>query len=125
MSKSKRNRENKAPVNKTEDQIKAELEAQRKAEIAKKMNAQLRAARVRYVPCVTASGNKSLRTNDPVAELLEGRDVDTVYTIVEGKLGLAKGTLAAKYEKLNPGQKRMNAGNMLRNAIKRGEIELS
>ncbi len=88
----------------------------------KTMAAQLRAARPRYVPTTTASGNKSLRCTDAVAELLEGRDVNAVYTIVEGKLNLAPGSLRAKYENLNVGQKRMNAGNLLRNAVKRGEV---
>jgi hypothetical protein len=91
---------------------------------AQKMTKQLRAARVRYLPTTSSSGNKSLHNGDEIAALLAGRTVEETYEIVEGKLGLKPGTLAAKYANLNPGQQRMNAGNRLRAAAKRGEVEV-
>jgi hypothetical protein len=91
--------------------------------VAQKMSRQLRAARVRYKPTTSSTGNKSLHNGDEVANLLAGRSVEETYEIVEGKLGLKPGTLAAKYANLNPGQQRMNAGNRLRGAVKRGEVE--
>jgi hypothetical protein len=94
------------------------------APVTKKMAQQLRAARVRYMATTSSTGNKSLHNGDPVAVLLAGRSVEETYSIVEGKLGLATGTLAAKYAHLNLGQKRMNAGNMLRGAVKRGQVEV-
>src|SRR3990172_2580076 len=84
-----------------------------------KMAKQLRAARPRYITTTTAAGNQSLHNGDEIAQLLAGRTPQDVCSIVEGKLGLAKGALTSKYEKLNPGQIRMNAGNLLRNAVKR------
>jgi hypothetical protein len=123
---SKRNRKIK---NQPEQQAAPEAEAAEATEAAEltagqKMSAQLRAARVRYVPTTTASGNKSLHNNDATAQLLAGKSPEDVMSIVEGKLGLAKGSLAEKYAKLNPGQKRMNAGNLLRGAVKRGVVQV-
>lgn len=91
--------------------------------VGQKMAKQLRDARPRYRPTTTSTGNRSLCNGDPIAVLLEGRSPEEVMSIVEGKLGLGKGALVEKYAKLNPGQKRMNAGNLLRNAVKRGEAE--
>ena len=74
-----------------------------------------------YKPSVSPSGRKSLNNGDPIAQILEGRDADEVLAIAEQLLELNPGELVARYENLNPGQRRMNGGNRIRSAIKRGD----
>ena len=74
-----------------------------------------------YKPSVSPSGRKSLNNGDPIAQILEGRDADEVLAIAEQLLELKEGELVARYENLNPGQRRMNGGNRIRSAIKRGD----
>jgi hypothetical protein len=67
--------------------------------------------------------------NDQVAQSLRGKSLDEVYKIVAEKLQEAEGDgeltvsaaesgLRAKYVHLNPGQQRMNLGNILRRLIR-------
>lgn len=68
---------------------------------------------------------KSAKTKingDPLSKLLLDREPDDVVEIAERALGMVPGTLSSKYAKLNPGQRRMNSGNRLRAAIKRGDL---
>lgn len=76
-----------------------------------------------YVACTSPTGRSSLRKNDQIAKLLEGQPPEAVVAIAERALGLEAGELWAKYEKLNPGQQRMNAGNRIRAAVKRGDLD--
>ena len=78
--------------------------------------------RQRYQPTVAYSGRASLNNGDVVAEFLAGREPHEVCAAVEQLLGLEDGELWARYQNLNPGQQRMNAGNRLRAALKRGDL---
>ncbi len=78
--------------------------------------------RAGYVPSIAASGKKSLSNGDAVAKALEGINAQEVLLMAESLLGLPSGTLQAQYARLNPGQQRMNAGNRLRAAVKKGTI---
>lgn len=81
--------------------------------------------RDKYVPTKTAEGNHSKHCGDPVAEKLAALTLPETLTLAEKVCGFKKGELATKYERLNPGSQRMNAGNRIRAAIKRGDVEIS
>jgi len=86
------------------------------------MSNTLRKYRTGYTPSVSVSGAKSLHCGDAVAEALEYKELDALYALVGMLLeGWDAETLAAKYSHLNRGQQRMNLGNRLRAAYKRGE----
>ncbi len=78
--------------------------------------------RAGYVPSIAASGKKSLSNGDAVAKALEGKAAEEVLQIADSLLGLPNGTLQSQYARLNPGQQRMNAGNRLRAAVKKGTV---
>ena len=78
--------------------------------------------RAGYVPSIAASGKKSLSNGDTIAKALEGKTAEEVLLMAESLLGLPSGTLQSQYARLNPGQQRMNAGNRLRAALKKGTI---
>lgn len=78
--------------------------------------------RAGYQDTVSSSNRPSLHNGDPVAVFLAGQDPAIVMAAAERILGLATGFLSEKYASLNPGQKRMNAGNRIRAALKRGDI---
>ena len=92
------------------------------SEASREMSATLAKYRSRYTVSVAPSGRKSLNNGDEIAEILEGRDAKEVLVIAEQLLGLEAGELQVKYERLNVGQKRMNGGNRIRSAIKRGDV---
>lgn len=75
-----------------------------------------------YEATVSASGNASLHNGDDTANTLSGCTPDDVVAAAETLLGMAKGELATRYENLNEGQRRMNAGNRIRGAVKRGDV---
>ena len=77
-----------------------------------------------YVPTKTAEGNHSKHCGDPVAEKLAGLTLPETLALAENVGGFKTGELAKKYAKLNPGSQRMNAGNRIRAAIKRGDVEI-
>jgi hypothetical protein len=78
--------------------------------------------RANYVPSIAYSGRKSLNNGDAIAQFLSGAEPAVVATQCETILGLEPGFLTERYLGLNPGQIRMNSGNRLRAAIKRGDI---
>jgi len=80
--------------------------------------------RERYVIGLTHSGRKSLHNGDELAAALEGMSHVQVATIAELLLGLEDGELLSRYWKLNHGQIRMNSGNRIRAALKRGDFDL-
>lgn len=88
----------------------------------RRMRDQLNSYRGGYTESVSASGNKSLHNGDTTATTLAGMEPQAVVALAEAVLGMEAGELWSKYEKLNKGQQRMNAGNRIRNAIKRGDI---
>ena len=78
--------------------------------------------RASYEPTICYSGRKSLNNGDAIADFLAGLAPDEVLAKAEAILGLETGFLTEKYQNLNEGQKRMNGGNRLRAALKRGDI---
>jgi hypothetical protein len=88
----------------------------------RRMKDQMAAYRGGYTEAVSASGNKSLHNGDDTATTLAGMEPEAVVALAEAVLGMETGSLWAKYQNLNKGQQRMNAGNRIRNAIKRGDI---
>lgn len=88
------------------------------------MASQLRKYRERYQSCIAASGSKSLNNGDLLAQFLEYKDHDAVMALADEHTPIEGQTHAQRYAKLNNGQKRMNAGNKLRAAIKKGDLEV-
>ena len=65
----------------------------------------------------------SINNGDDVAAALRMFEPDRVVAIAEAVLpNVKKGDLQARYAKLNPGMRRMNSGNRIRAALKRGAI---
>lgn len=89
------------------------------------MSATLLKYRQRYTPTTAYSGRASLNNGDPIADHFAGMSPLEVMQEAERLLGLDNGELVARYENLNPGQQRMNAGNRVRAAIKRGDLDIS
>ncbi len=75
-----------------------------------------------YQPSIGPNGSKSESNHDVVANWLEGREPAEVMMLAEQLLGLDRGFLMEKYGHLNRGQQRMNSGNRIRAALKRGEL---
>lgn len=97
-------------------------EAAEAAEKARRMSATLNKYKPQYVQSVAASGAKSQNNGDDLAAFLSALTPEAVVALAEKVLGLEAGELVAKYDRLNPGQKRMNSGNRIRAAIKRGDL---
>ncbi|KKN19294.1 hypothetical protein LCGC14_0947230 [marine sediment metagenome] len=82
---------------------------------------QLRKYKAGYDTYQLASGNLSMDNGDKVALILRGASPEAVMLAAEKLKGLEPGTLATRYIDRNPGAKRMNAGNIIRGCIKRGD----
>ena len=78
------------------------------------MAEQLRRARVRYVKTKRPSGAGSMDNGDTIAKNLRDLEPEEVMTIADRVCEESAGFHAAKYDGLNPGQKRMNSGNKIR-----------
>jgi len=89
----------------------------------KQMSEILSRYRKAYEKTVAYSGNKSADNGDEVATFLRGKTPDEVVELAEKVLKLEPGFLVTKYAGLNPGQRRMNAGNRIRAAIRRGDLD--
>jgi len=76
--------------------------------------------RATYVKAVSNSGNASLNNGDEVAALLQALSPDETCAVADHLFGEFPGTHFAKYQGLNNGSRRMNAGNRIRALIKRG-----
>jgi hypothetical protein len=68
----------------------------------------------KYEKAKAPGGGTSYNNGDPVAEKLQGKDLDTVYDIVAKALKCEVKELKSKYKHLNVGMQRMNLGNRLR-----------
>ena len=90
--------------------------------VKRDMADQLKQRRAGYLPTTAYSGKPSLNNGDEVALLLAGLTPQEVCTLAERICLLPAGELWTRYENLNVGQQRMNAGNRVRGAIKRGEV---
>jgi hypothetical protein len=88
----------------------------------KSMSATMLKYRKKYEPSLSASGRKSLNTGDEIAHLLAGLEPRLVIAAAERLLSLKTNELWDKYSGLNVGQQRMNAGNRIRGAVKRGDV---
>lgn len=91
---------------------------------SRKMASTLNRYRAGYTDTVSCSSRLSKNNGDDVAVMLAGAEPLAVIWAAERLLGLESGELATKYAHLNPGQKRMNAGNRIRAAIKRGDATI-
>ena len=78
------------------------------------MAEQLRRARVRYVKTKRPGGAGSMDNGDTIAKNLRDLEPEEVMTIADRVCEESAGFHAAKYDGLNPGQKRMNSGNKIR-----------
>lgn len=86
------------------------------------MSATLRKHRSRYVHTDGYNG-LSINCGDDVAQALRMCEPERVVRIAEAVLpNVKRGDLTKRYAKLNPGQQRMNSGNRIRAALKRGAI---
>ena len=85
--------------------------------------AHMRKYRARYVKTGGVAGgtSASLDNDDPTARALRGATPEAVMKAAEILTGLEPGTLATRYAERNNGAKRMNAGNIIRGALKRGD----
>lgn len=77
-----------------------------------------------YEPGINARGQKTLTTGDDLAHLLLALTPEQTMALAEKLIGMEKGTLANRYERLNPGQKRMNSGNQIRSRVKKGTLTI-
>jgi len=78
------------------------------------MAAQLRAARAHYTKTKRPDGASSADCADAIAKALRDYEPLEVCEVCDRVFDLEVGTTAHKYFSLNPGQKRMNAGNRIR-----------
>ena len=78
--------------------------------------------RKNYEDTAAYSGRLSKHNGDLVAQALAGSEPKTVIRAAELLLGLDPGELWARYERLNRGQQRMNAGNRIRAGVKREDF---
>jgi hypothetical protein len=83
-----------------------------------KMAKQLSKYRETYVVGIAPSGRKSLHNGSVIALMLEGCTLDEVYTQTRVLLGE---DFTGRYAHLNQGSQRMNLGNRLRAAHKKGD----
>ena len=81
--------------------------------------AALREARKRY-RAERVGGKLRIDNGDPIADLLRPLTPMQVALAADKLLDEPDGTHAEKYAHLNPGQVRMNSGNRIRGAVKRG-----
>lgn len=88
------------------------------------MSSTLNRYRETYTDTAAYSGRLSKHNGDGVAEVLAGATPEQVIAAAEQILGLGEGELETKYARLNPGQRRMNAGNRIRAAVKRGDCDV-
>jgi len=97
----------------------------------KRMAEKLRKARARYEPTVAYTGRLSSNTGDELSVFLAGMSPREVCTMADWVCLEENGGLISdfhhwhKYEHLNPGSIRMNAGNKIRSRVKSGLITVA
>lgn len=89
----------------------------------KRMAEALNSARKGYVKTLSYAGNISADNADPVAEAIRGLNPEQVCSVADQVKGVEAGTYATRYASLNVGQRRMNAGNVIRAAYKNGDVD--
>ena len=111
----------------TEVEARLEAEAEKREEIAKAMTSTLNRYKPKYTK-VTKPGRKRKTQNngDAIAMAMLPMEHEEVAIFATEVLGLEEplwaGDGSGKYDHLNNGQVRMNSGNRIRQAIKRGDI---
>ena len=98
----------------SDDDLDEESDDDLEDEVSCSMAEQLRRARVRYVKTKRPSGAGSMDNGDTIAKNLRDLEPEEVMTIADRVCEESAGFHAAKYDGLNPGQKRMNSGNKIR-----------
>jgi len=89
-----------------------------------KMSDSLNSARISYVK-IKVGGRRTLICGDAVSMAMKELDCDEALSVAAGLLSINREELVVKYEHLNNGQIKMAANNLLRNAIKRGDLQES
>jgi hypothetical protein len=90
-----------------------------------RMAKQLREARARYVKAKSYSGSTSAHNGDELANLLAGCSPEEAMHLAAAVVAQTDESPCdpvAKYSHLNPGQQRMNSGNLIRARVKKGLI---
>lgn len=100
-----------------------ELDEQEPEEKAEPKMAALREARKRY-HTEKVNGKLKIDNGDPIATILRPLTPEQVAAVADKVLEEDNGSHASRYAHLNPGQMRMNSGNRIRGAIKRGEATM-
>lgn len=72
----------------------------------------------KYQASITATGSKSKICGDDVSASLSGLTLDETLTVASAVTGTDAAELQGKYKHLNPGQQRMNLGNVVRGALR-------
>jgi len=117
-----------AAAQKNDTQTAAQKKKAREEKIAARnaqMSSTLTKYRAGYATSVTANGRKSKVCGDDVSWAFEAVLPTRAMAIAELLLSLETGFLAAKYDKLNEGQRKMNSVNRVRGAVKRGELTIA
>ena len=91
-------------------------------EAGNKMSETIQKYREAYTKVVSYSGNNSLDNGDEVAEILRGMSPDETCALADKVMDVAPMTHAERWQHLNAGSRRMNAGNRIRGAVKRGDV---
>lgn len=101
-----------------------ELDAEELAdeEDGNKMAETIRKYREAYTKVVSYNGNNSLDNGDEVAEVLRGMSPDETCALADKVFEQPAMHHAERWQHLNAGSRRMNAGNRIRGAVKRGEV---
>ena len=99
-------------------------EADEDEDLSSPLARQIRKYRGGYTPGTNASGSKTLHCGDVLAQLLLSLEPLQVAWVADALLEQPTGWHEARYSALNPGQVRMNCGNKLRAAYKKGTFDL-
>lgn len=89
-----------------------------------KMSETLRKYRAGYAKTTSYSGNHSLDNGDEVAELMRGMSPQEACALADKAFGEAEFHHWEKWQHLNPGSRRMNAGNRIRAAFRREDFSI-
>ena len=87
-----------------------------------KMAETIRKYREDYIKTVSYSGNNSLDNGDEVAEVLRGMSPNETCALADKVFQQEPMHHWERWQHLNAGSRRMNAGNRIRGAVKRGEV---
>lgn len=77
-----------------------------------------------YVKTTKADGRVSMDKGDEVAEALRSLSLGEVLALADIATGATFGTHAERYQGLNLGSQRMNAGNRIRAAVRKQQVDL-